>query len=320
MRVVVHLAGNGVDRVRAALDAAGVPGVSAIELVGVEPDGPVPEDVANGGVDALLTSAIGGANLAELLDACDPEWIHTIGTGVDAFPLHLVGSRQLTCSRGASAVPISEWVLAMMLAFEQRLPEIWLSEPPARWHFAELGGLHGRTLGLVGLGGIGTAIAERALPFGMRVVALRRTAAPSPIAGVEIATDLETVLAVADHLVLAAPATAATRHLLDGPTLGRVRPGVHLVNIARGSLVDQDALRVALDDGRVARASLDTVTPEPLPAGHWMYDHPRVRLSAHVSWCSPDMLAGLYDSFVVNLGHRLAGRPLEGIVDVAAGY
>ena len=221
---------------------------------------------------------------------------------------------------GASAVPISEWVLAAMLAFEQRLPDVWLSAPPKRWHFADLGGLHGRTLGLVGLGGIGTAIAERARPFGMRIVALRRTTAPSEIAGVEIVTALDDVLAVADHLVLAAPATPATRHLLDTAALERVKPGVHIVNIARGSLVDQDALRIAVDDGRVARASLDTVTPEPLPAGHWMYDHPRVRLSAHVSWCSPDMLSSLYDSFVTNLGHRLAGRPLEGTVDVAAGY
>ncbi len=316
MRVVVHLAGNGIERVRHALDGAGV-SMTEVELIPVDPDGPVPAGIE---ADALLTTAIGGANLAEVLDASGVGWVHAVGTGVDGFPLELVGDRVLTCSRGASAVPIAEWVLAVMLAFEQRLPEMWLAEPPRRWHFADLGGLRGKTLGLVGLGGIGAAVAERARPFGLRIVALRRTSAPSPVAGVEIAADLDAVLSVADHLVLAAPATGATHHLIDGAALARVKPGVHLVNIARGALVDQDALRLALDDGRVAMASLDTVTPEPLPAGHWMFSHPRVRVSAHVSWCSPEMLSGLYHGFVANLGHRIAGRPLEGIVDVAAGY
>ena len=150
-----------------------------------------------------------------------------------------------------------------------------------------LGWLNTRTLGLVGLGGIGVAIAERALPFGMQVRALRRRPEPSPLEGVEVVGSLEEVLPEADHLVLAAPATPRTRHLINSDTLALVKPGVHLVNIARGALVDQDALRDALDDGRVAMASLDTVDPEPLPEGHWLYSHPKVRLSAHVSWASP---------------------------------
>jgi phosphoglycerate dehydrogenase-like enzyme len=255
-----------------------------------------------------------------VLDTAGVAWIHTVGTGVDRFPLHLVGERTLTCSRGASTIPIAEWVLATMLAFEKRMPEIWLTEPPERWHFAQLGGLHGRTLGLVGLGGIGAGVAERAVPFGMRVVAVRRTAAPSPVAGVEVVGSIEEVLPEADHLVLTAPATAATRHLIDAAALAKVKPGVHLVNIARGSLVDQDALRAALDDGRVAMASLDTVDPEPLPPGHWMYDHPGVRLSAHISWSMPGALDTLYDSFLDNLVRLRRGEPLHGTVDVAAGY
>jgi phosphoglycerate dehydrogenase-like enzyme len=270
--------------------------------------------------DVLVTSAIGGPNLAEVLDTAGVAWIHTVGTGVDRFPLHLVGERTLTCSRGASGIPIAEWVLATMLAFEKRMPETWLTEPPERWHWTQLGGLHGRTLGLVGLGGIGAAVAERAIPFGMRVVAVRRTATPSPIAGVEVVGSLEEVLPDADHLVLTAPATAATRHLIDAAALAKVKPGVHLVNIARGSLVDQDALRAALDDGRVAMASLDTVEPEPLPPGHWMYDHPGVRVSAHISWSMPGALDQLYDAFLDNLVRRSRGEPLLGTVDVDAGY
>ena len=120
--------------------------------------------------------------------------------------------------------------------------------------------------------------------------------------------------------MIAAPATAATQHLIDAAALERMKPGVHLVNVARGTLVDQDALRAALDDGRVAMASLDTVDPEPLPEGHWMYGHPKVRSSAHVSWSSPRSFDRIIDSFVVNLQHYVAGEPLEGVVDVDEGY
>jgi phosphoglycerate dehydrogenase-like enzyme len=154
----------------------------------------------------------------------------------------------------------------------------------------------------------------------MRVRALRRRAAPSPLPGVEIAPSLADLVATADHLVLVTPATPETRGLVGADALAAVKPGVHLVNVARGSLVDETALRVALDDGRVALASLDAVEPEPLPEGHWMYAHPRVHVSAHVSWNGPGGEDVLVGKFVANLKRRLAGEPLEGVVDVAAGY
>ena len=103
-------------------------------------------------------------------------WVHVIGTGVDAFPFAQLRGQVLTCSRGASAVPIAEWVMVMMLAFEKRLPQSWITSPPAGgWSRAALGTLHGKTLGLVGFGAIGSAVARRALPFGMRVRAMRRS-------------------------------------------------------------------------------------------------------------------------------------------------
>jgi phosphoglycerate dehydrogenase-like enzyme len=99
-----------------------------------------------------------------------------------------------------------------------------------------------------------------------------------------------------------------------------VKPGAHLVNVSRGSLVDQDALRTALDDGRIARASLDTVDPEPLPAGHWLYEHPQVLLSPHLSWSMPGAFDLLLDTFIANLRHLQRGEALEGLVDFASGY
>ena len=144
----------------------------------------------------------------------------------------------------------------------------------------------------------------------MHVKALRRTDTPSPIPGVEIVTSIDELVADADHIALAAPATARTNHLIDADVLTKVKPGVHIVNIARGALIDQDALRVALDDGRVALATLDTVDPEPLPAGHWLYSHPQVRLSAHVSWYTPEMQRASVEIFVENLGRFLRNEPL----------
>jgi phosphoglycerate dehydrogenase-like enzyme len=127
-------------------------------------------------------------------------------------------------------------------------------------------------------------------------------------------------VAVADHLVIAAPATPATRHLLGAPVFAAVKPGLHLVNVSRGALVDQEALRAALDAGRVAMASLDAVEPEPLPDGHWLYGHPRVRLSPHVSWSMPGAAEVLLAPFIDNLRRYRAGRPLTGVVDLQAGY
>lgn len=257
-----------------------------------------------------------------LEDAITPDvrWIHVLGAGVDRFPLRAVGERMLTCSRGAAAPAIAEFVLAAMLAFEKKIPEIWITEPPEHWGAVGLGGLRGKTLGLIGVGAIATEVARRALPFEMRVLALRRTAAPSPIDGVEIVRSLAELLAASDHVLVAAPATAATRRLLDAEAFAAIKPGAHLVNIARGELVDQEALIAALDDGRLAMASLDVVDPEPLPAGHPLYAHPKVRLTPHISWSSVATIERTVGLFAENLRRYETGEALEGVVDVDAGY
>ena len=287
-----------------------------IEIVLVPEEGP-PDDGVEG--EILLTYTWATPNIRELL-ARGVRWVHAIGAGVDRFPLDSLGGRVLTCARGASAIPIAEWTLAVMLAFEKRLPETWLEAPPERWNWSHLGSLAGRNLSILGLGGIGQAIATRALAFDMNVTALRRTHTPSPMAGVELVDDLEKLVADADHLVLAAPLTTRTQHILGKEALSWVKPGVHLVNIARGELVDQEALRAALDDERVAMASLDVATPEPLPEGHWLYAHPRVRQSAHVSWSMPGAVDELTARFAENVRRYLAGEPLRGQVNVEEGY
>ena len=135
-----------------------------------------------------------------------------------------------------------------------------------------------------------------------------------------MAGSLHEVLAGSDHVVVSAPATAATRHLIDAAAFDALKPGAHLVNVARGALVDQDALLAALDSGRVATASLDVVDPEPLPEGHPLYAHPGVRLSPHISWSAPDTMDRTVALFAENLRRYRAGRPLQGVVDPIAGY
>lgn len=290
-----------------------LPGTRWIEI---PQDEPLPDDVHG---DVLLTWAWGAPNLAQVVTH-GVRWIHTVGTGIDRFPLDAVGDRILSCARGASAVPIAEWTLACMLAFEKNLPAQWIHEPPEHWNRASIGGLRGRTLGLIGLGSIGLEVARLALAFGMRVQAIRRTGAKSPLPEVEIAASLPDLLAAADHLVVAASATAATEHLIDAEALAHVKPGLHLVNIARGTLIDQDALRAALDRGDVALASLDVCEPEPLPAEHWLFHHAQVRLSSHVSWSAPDAIERILETFIDNLHRFRSGEPLEGVVDLERGY
>ena len=308
-RILVQVRESLVRRIADALPDA--------DVVPIVSEGDLAPDVRG---DVLLTMAWGSPNLAHVLGR-GVRWVHALGTGVDRFPFELLGDRLLTCSRGGSSVPIAEWVLAMMLAFEKRVPEVWIHDVPSKdQQYRHLGALYGRTLGLVGVGGIGAAVAERARPFGMRMRAFRRQAGAAGPAGVEIVHSITELVASADHVVIAAPATPDTRGLFDDALFGAMKPGAHLVNVARGAIVDQDALRRALESGRVATASLDAVDPEPLPAGHWMYSHPRVRLSPHLSWNMPGAAEILVDAFIDNVRRWRRGDPLDGLVDRAAGY
>jgi phosphoglycerate dehydrogenase-like enzyme len=297
------------------------------QIIVVSPDGLPPGGLPAGAdADVLATLTVDVADMERVL-LPDVRWVHVLGAGVDRFPLHVVGDRIVTCSRGASAGAIAEFVLGLMLAFEKRLPQVWLEAPPAQWNSPDglggtggLGGLRHRTVGIVGLGAIGTEVARRALAFEMRVLAVRRTPTPPTVVGIEMAPTLEELLRQSDHVIVAAAAVDSTHHLINADTLAVMRSGVHLVNVARGSLVDQDALIEALDTGHIAMASLDVVDPEPLPPGHPLYAHRRVRVSPHVSWSSPDTGRRTMELFADNLRRYRAGQPLLGLVDLEAGY
>ena len=270
----------------------------------------------------VLTRTDGGPNLAQLLSREGIAWVHVVGTGVDAFPFEALQGQVLTCSRGISGELIGEWVFAQMLAFAKGLPDVWLDEGPGTWSAPDrrIGTLRGATVVILGMGGIGAEVARLSLALDMNVIGVRRRGTEAPHEGMTVVNDLRSVIGDADHVVVAAPSTPETDGLFDAEMFGAMKPGVHLCNIARGTLIDQDALRVALDDGIVARASLDVATPEPLPADHWLFDHPRVKLTPHTSWTGPDAFQKMIDTFEANYLRWRAGEPLDGVVDTAAGY
>ncbi len=290
-----------------------------VEIVPIPMEGTIDPDVRG---EVLLTTPTAVPTLDEALTR-GVRWVHLVGTGIDMFPLEVVGEGViLTNSRGLSAIPISEWVMACILSFVKHIPESFVTAPPARWNIPPqpLGSLAGATLALHGFGGIGTAIARRALPFEMHVRAMRFSDAPSPIAGVEMVRSVTDLVRDADHVVLVAPLTDATRGLFDDRVFEAMRPGVHFVNVARGPIVDDAALRRAVDSGIVACADIDATDPEPLPAGHWMFDHPNVRVSPHLSWNWSGAFAAMYEVFVRNLRHWLDDEPLDSVVEPSAGY
>jgi phosphoglycerate dehydrogenase-like enzyme len=296
--VVLCQHADSIPRIRARF-----PTLEIVDIAGGIPDG-IRGDVLFGGFGAPAAAAVTGG----------VRWVQMIGTGVDGISDEVRAVPILTSSRGASAGPISEYVVATMCAFARNFPANWLTSAPDHWNFQTAAPLAGKTVGLFGFGGIAQRVARVALALEMKVVALRRQPAPSPVEGVEMVRSLPDLMAASDHLVVAAPATDATRHAINAETLQHLRPGAHLVNIARGSLIDQEALRVALDDGTVARASLDVTDPEPLPAGHWLYTHEQVFLTPHASWVGPAPFEASTQLFCDNLQRFLDGEPLHGVV------
>lgn len=192
------------------------------------------------------------------------QWVHLRSTGIDKYPDWIFEAPRVTVTRGGYAVPIAEYVLAAMLTQVKAIPIIWLGGAQD-WQRHKLGTLEGQTLGIIGFGEIGKAIARRALPFDMRILGTRRSGGPSGMDGVDIVT-LDDLLAQADHIVVATPLTDDTRGMLNRDNLAAVKTGAHLINIGRGQVITEDGLRAALD-GPLVAATLDVTDPEPLPEG-----------------------------------------------------
>jgi phosphoglycerate dehydrogenase-like enzyme len=268
--------------------------------------------------DVLLTRPLAGWHKAPARKPAGwpfgLRWIQTASTGVDFFPSWLLDGPVVTVGRGISADPIAEYVLAAILDFEKRLHDI-RPRNRAEWKITQLGSLSGKTIGIAGFGAIGRAIAERAKPFGVSIKVLKRSAWPYVPPGIQPVESITELVELSDHLVLAVPATTKTAHLINADVLARARPSLHLINVARGRIVDQGALLKALDEGRIAGATLDVTDPEPPPDGDPIYDHPKVLLTPHVSWTGGEDARRLADKTLVNLDAYAHGVALADVFD-----
>jgi len=240
------------------------------------------------------------------------KWVQLMSAGTDAYPAWLFDGPVVTNASGTLAAPIAEFCLALILGAAKKLPQVWISRPED-WKLYSLNSVEGAALGIFGFGAIGENLARRALALGMKVYATRQSDRPM-IPGVTRVDGIAELAALSDHLVLAAPATPETRHIVSTELLARAKPGLHLINVARGVLVDDEALLAAIESGQVSLASLDVTDPEPLPAGHPYYTHPRVRLSPHTSPMAKDADDRIASIFSTNLRHYLAGEPLVNVV------
>lgn len=246
-------------------------------------------------------------------------WVYSASVGVDFYPRWLLEAPLVTCGRGVASNEIADYVIAAIYAHTKDLEAV-RARRPSEWRQTPLGRVSGSTLGIIGLGAIGTEVARRAIALGMRVTAARRRCLPSPVAGVELLADLSGVVASADHLLLALPATDATHRLIDARVLAHAKPTAHLINVARGSILDQEALVGALCAGRLGFATLDVTEPEPLPEGHPLWSQARVRLTPHISSNYTVVRDLLFDKIVADIGQFVRGESPSDIVDAAAGY
>ncbi|MDE1992779.1 MAG: hydroxyacid dehydrogenase [Rhizobiaceae bacterium] len=249
------------------------------------------------------------------------KWIQVVGAGVDIFPKWFFDAPLVTTGRGITADAIAEYVIAAIFAHEKQLFDALLVRSPRDWTKRTLGFVSGKKLGLIGLGAIGVRTAAKARALGMNVSYVRRSSASqSPDGGLQAYQSLQEMIAEIDHLVLAVPLTRDTRRMLNRAALAQAKPGLHIINVCRGEVIDDDALLEAIERKQVAAATLDVTSPEPLPEGHPFYRHPYIRLTPHLSYTSQDIADRIGDRLADNLDRYLAGERLNDAVDMSRGY
>lgn len=251
-------------------------------------------------------------------------WVQLPSAGVEGwFEAGVIDkSRVWTSAAGAYADSVAEHALTLLLAGVRAVPAAVTREDWQRsWVEKQVGTLRGSRVLIVGAGGIGRALTPMLTLLGAEVIAVNRSGREVPGATrTEPAARLDSLWAEADHVVVAAPATPATHHLIGAEQLARLRPTTWIVNVARGSLIDHDALVSALRDGVVGGAALDVTEPEPLPARHPLWFESRAIITPHVA-NPPQALRPAFAAYVAdNVARRISGRDLRGVIDPDAGY
>ena len=254
------------------------------------------------------------------------EWIHSFAAGVDRVATPAVRERGLvvTNARGVFSRPIAEYVVMMCLAIARRLPQLLELQRERTWQPLRGTELGGMTVGIVGFGSIGSEIASLLAPFEAKVLATRRHSdrGAGQAANVELVAfdHLDELLRRSDIVVVAAPLTDETAGLIGAAQLQEMPEHAWLINIARGRLLDELALRRALEAGWIGGAVLDVFNEEPLPPDSPLYGTANLIITPHTSWSSDRVVDRSLELFVDNLRRFAAGEALANVVDLEAGY
>jgi phosphoglycerate dehydrogenase-like enzyme len=260
-----------------------------------------------------------GIDLPFDMDVIAPNlrWVQALPAGIAHLQSAGLEKRGVLLSSGAGLVsdPIAEFVLARILAHWKLLPLFDRLQKEHRWRPTHGRNLAGSTLGIVGFGAIGSAIATRAKALGMHVLVTRRHLAPGAahpaVDRFYALSELHTLLACSDAVALCASETPETRHMFNETTFAAMKTGSFFCNVARGSLVDEAALRKTLAEGHLGAAAIDVAAREPLPPEDPLWDTPNLFISPHSSASIERIFESIWALFLENMKRYLAGTPLK---------
>jgi phosphoglycerate dehydrogenase-like enzyme len=252
------------------------------------------------------------------------KWVQTMHAGVETvLDTDIMQSRViLTNASGIHGLPMSEFVLHLMLMFAKQATVCFQLKQEKRWESFVPEMLHSKTCGILGLGKIGSEVARIAKAIGMRVIALDvRGMARAKCVDLMLPPERQReLLADSDFIVIALPLTGETAGYIGEAELYAMKPTAYLINIARGQIVDEEALIRALKERWIAGAGLDALTNEPLPADSQLWELPNVILTPHVAGISPNYKVVVTDLFCRNLGRYMKGEKLFNIVNKNKGF
>ncbi len=264
-----------------------------------------------GSADILLTFGPMLSN-AVLREARRLRWIQALGTGVDNL-IDLPSLREdviVTNVHGIHGPPVSEAAVAAMLALSRHLPAVLANQRQHTWAKLPNRLLHGKTVGILGVGVIAEALAPKCKAFGMQVVGI--SSAKRAVAGFDRMhhrDELRAVVGELDYLVLLTPYSQETHALVDERVFAAMKPTSYLINLARGGVVDERALLAALNTGRIAGAALDVFQQEPLPADHPLWSAPNVIITPHVGGFCDVYIDYAMPTVEHNMREFLGGHP-----------
>jgi len=269
-------------------------------------------DIAWGTSDLFREGAPLVAFFAFMLESRELRWFQSPAAGYEdpVFAAMVANGVRITNAH-VNSLPIAEFVMRSVLDEFQHAAQ-WRDQALGRrWRIHDWREVSGSTWVIIGMGGIGTEVARRARAFGAQVIGCRRhPSSTDPTERTVTPDQLDQVIGLADVIVLSAPATPETVNLVDADFLARMKPGSLLVNVARGALVDDEALIQSLDSGHLSAAILDVFRTEPLPEDHPFWAHPSIRVTPHNAAGGVGRLARQAELFKENLDRYLDGRPL----------